>query len=851
MKKRNKNTNSESKNNKWWTSVKEWFSTLGKTTQVEFESRVFMSWKRIIKFVGIALVPIIYGVVCVLAFWNPIAGIGKAPIAIMNNDHAIIMVTKNEPAKDDLIGDKLKLGVLESVNGKTFSYDGKTVRDLEEEIFDLEKSANTLVLNNGITIDDASGVKYKAMGAWDILKQKLLPKTDETISDQDYTFSSPMIKNKIQLDNIRYIDNSQTIDKEWQATKYYAQMRIEENYMANLIGYAGSILYNDDSIKSPSDWVNTLNGNQIKMWTTFERNFMFGYLMDTFTSFVDGIIIKSIPSVFTSVISGTIMGDLSTSGAVLNKAITPNGETTSNYFEKNEDYVLLSTNINAADNNPDDLAKYTLFGNVNIKNGELVGRGGKIINMLSNIKANGKNLLANAKLFEMIDTITGNKTISTIIKGAIEFVLDEAFNEVQLNQTLFNAAVGNPQQDQGIIKNIIDQIIKFIEDKTNINISNNKLTEALNRLLVNMNVFDAKQPKLTEKEFSVKIDEVIVKNPDLFLGITSASQLPGAIIDLIHFSITGGIGKDDIMTIEIQGEEFGLYGIGLGIFFLVIGLWIGVLMHTFVYDRGKRLQKASGRQWYLSKTIMMMTTVVVQATLEILAVTIAGWHILGFATMFYIWLWFIASGLMFVVIIQSLWFVVKDETVGKFLVIIMMVLSLAAGGGTFPAFAQLPFFHYVGYVVPFTYVIKGFTAIVYGTSLGVPATAATNAFILQNFAVFFIYIAIFLTLGLTIGQRNRLRDMNYGGHMGRKVASAMKALGRDTSEFEIIKSKEGKKDKIFYNWKALPNAFDQELYMKTRAMYPFEGSFKWYDKKEYEFVQKPNYSDEDQISRNE
>jgi putative membrane protein len=80
----------------------------------------------------------------------------------------------------------------------------------------------------------------------------------------------------------------------------------------------------------------------------------------------------------------------------------------------------------------------------------------------------------------------------------------------------------------------------------------------------------------------------------------------------------------------------------------------------------------------------------------------------------------------------------------------------------------------------------------------------------------------------------------------------MKALGRDTSEFATFKSSvKNKKQKYKYHWKALPNAFDQELYMKCREMFPFEGEFKWHKSKKHDFVQKPNYSDEDQITRNE
>jgi hypothetical protein len=57
------------------------------------------------------------------------------------------------------------------------------------------------------------------------------------------------------------------------------------------------------------------------------------------------------------------------------------------------------------------------------------------------------------------------------------------------------------------------------------------------------------------------------------------------------------------ITVDIEGVENGIYGIGLGEFFLLIGLYVGTLMHTFVYDRAKRGgAKVKHSQWYLAKT---------------------------------------------------------------------------------------------------------------------------------------------------------------------------------------------------------------------------------------------------------
>ena len=53
-----------------------------------------------------------------------------------------------------------------------------------------------------------------------------------------------------------------------------------------------------------------------------------------------------------------------------------------------------------------------------------------------------------------------------------------------------------------------------------------------------------------------------------------------------------------------------------------------------------------------------------------------------------------------------------------------------------------------------------------------------------------------------------------------------------------------------YHWNTLKPDFDEELYFACRAIRLDDG-FKWWKQKEHDFVQKPNYSDEESITRNE
>ncbi|WP_027063252.1 ABC transporter permease [Mesoplasma seiffertii] len=861
-------------------TIRGWFKGLGHAIKIEIESRILMSWKRIIKFIGIGVVPIIYGITCVLAFWNPIEGIGRAPIAIMNNDHNIILVTSFEEEETSSFATSskyhLKMGALNYSNGSApIGSHGETVEDLNKLVYNLQNGKDfegnstpagvELVLNNGLKLKTKANktIKYEVTSSWEIIKSKLLPKTDKTISDQDYLFSAPKIADKMALTNIRYIDNNQEITNQWKGTKYYAQLKIKENYLANLIGYAGTLLYQagatDDEIannlnKTLAEWVAEMKNNQIDIWTTFERNFIFGYYMSTFNTFAEGMIIKAIPSVLTSLVGTNLLNTLSTSGDILNLALADAGNTSVvNEFDNYQKYVAMNV-----PNLPDlgtseqrqKFEKYTIFGDVD-ENGKLrsSAKGGKLINSINELTDIGKWLLENTKVLDALGIISGNSQFPQFIKTLIINIIEAGIKEdaPHINQVLYNALVGQTDKtEETILSSVIKKIAKLLG-------LDNSLKD-IEKFLNNLGTFNNTlvDPIMNQQQFIKNADQSVLKNSDVLLGATSVSQLPNKLKIFFNDKLLGGFTPEEIVQVEIQGENNGLYGIGLGIFFLVIGLWVGVLMQTFIFDRGKRVAKSTAVQWYLSKTVLMMLTVFVQATLEIWLAYAVGWHMLGLVTMFYIWLWFIASGFLFVIIIQALWFIVKDESIGKFMTVIVMVLSLAAGGGTFPAFAQFAFFHYISYLVPFTYVIRGFTAITFGTSLADPTTLATQLYILKNFAIFFIYIGIFVSLGLIIGSKNRLRDMNYGAHSAKKVLIAMTALSRDTSNFASLKtSKFARKPKYKYSWKALPKTFDQELYMKCRELFPFEGEFKWHKNKSHDFVQKPNYSDEDQITRNE
>jgi putative membrane protein len=184
--------------------------------------------------------------------------------------------------------------------------------------------------------------------------------------------------------------------------------------------------------------------------------------------------------------------------------------------------------------------------------------------------------------------------------------------------------------------------------------------------------------------------------------------------------------------------------------------------------------------------------------------------------------------LIFIIIIQAIWFSFRDKAFASIIIVIFLILNLAAGGGTFPAILQNDFFHAISYILPFTYVIHGQSAIIYG--IGTGTNAIENClYVLKMCGVMLIFAAVFLTLGLcTCGYR--LKEINYGTANKYKLAKVLMSLNNKKYNEFIETNRRGKK---YANFKKLPNEQNKEIYEKTMELYPLEVKFKRFRKDDF------------------
>lgn len=204
--------------------------------------------------------------------------------------------------------------------------------------------------------------------------------------------------------------------------------------------------------------------------------------------------------------------------------------------------------------------------------------------------------------------------------------------------------------------------------------------------------------------------------------------------------------------IEIKEESYGevdKYGVSFTPLFLSIGLWVGALMSYVVlyYDQERRY-KLLGK--YADNKILQIALYIGIAVIQGLltgAVLKVG---LGFDvqnTLLY-YSSCVVIAIAFMSVIQFL--IMNFGDIGKFVALIVLVLQLAASGGTFPVETINKGFQYFTNFLPMTYAIRLLKESLVIMDSGF---AGKNILILAIFTV----ISLIITIVVTIIKQSRLK----------------------------------------------------------------------------------------------
>lgn len=199
---------------------------------------------------------------------------------------------------------------------------------------------------------------------------------------------------------------------------------------------------------------------------------------------------------------------------------------------------------------------------------------------------------------------------------------------------------------------------------------------------------------------------------------------------------------------EHKVNEVPNYGTGFTPYFLSLGLFVGALISTLVVSvRGSAVSEASGWNRFVSRSLAFTGMSLVQSVLASALVLYGlGLHVQS-VSMFY--LFSFVTSLCFMFIIQAL--VTWLDNPGRFLAILMLIFQLTTSAGTFPLELIPDWMKAFNPLLPMTYSVSGYKAIVSSGDFGV---AWQQIFVLAGFGV--VFLALTLTYFL---RRHENRDV--------------------------------------------------------------------------------------------
>ncbi|MGD6992754.1 YhgE/Pip family protein [Sutcliffiella horikoshii] len=282
--------------------------------------------------------------------------------------------------------------------------------------------------------------------------------------------------------------------------------------------------------------------------------------------------------------------------------------------------------------------------------------------------------------------------------------LSEGSSELLNGQTEFN---------QGLTQ--------FGEKLGDANEGSKKLAEGSNQLLAGMEQLDG-----GSKQFHQGTKELAEGSSKISSGLyevgEGTDELEGKLKDASEKSgdVKGTDKTFNMMSepVKVKSEvENGVpnYGTGFAPYFLSLGLFVGALLLSIVYPmRNPAGEPRSGTAWFAGKVAVLAVVGILQALLAD-AVLIYGLGV-EVKSMWLFILFSIVTSFTFIALVQFLVTTLGDP--GRFVAILILILQLTTSAGTFPLElipnALQPF----NLLLPMTYSVSGFKAVISSGDLG-------------------------------------------------------------------------------------------------------------------------------------
>lgn len=193
---------------------------------------------------------------------------------------------------------------------------------------------------------------------------------------------------------------------------------------------------------------------------------------------------------------------------------------------------------------------------------------------------------------------------------------------------------------------------------------------------------------------------------------TLSAKLGNASDQSLNLTLTDEMKEQFAQPVELATTPFAKvpnYGTGFTPYFLSLGLYVGSMLLTIVYSmREPALKPKNAISWYGGKTVTVLLISIIQALIASTALLfILDLDIINLTGYF---LFSLLVSAAFMVLIQFL--CVSMGNVGRFIAIVLLILQLTSSAGTFPLELVPNWLQAINPLLPMTYSVAGFKQVI-------------------------------------------------------------------------------------------------------------------------------------------
>lgn len=638
---------------------------------------------NIIIIIGVLIIPFMYSFFYLKAFWDPYKQMNEIPVAIVNLDKTVNSTNKGEELiKNIKESNSLKVSVV----NKEDATNGLQEKDYYA-IIEIPEDFTANLLNSKESSRKKATITYSPNQKSNYLASQIISRVVlETEKKLNGTVSKTVVSN--------LVDSIQSVP-----------IQLEEiNKGINQMQEGTSKL--ESGSKEISNSTNTLN--------------------NSYYEFNQGI---------NSLKEGT--KTLTESEEKFHKALSQLETST-----KNTDEITLSINalISAFSTINNKVSEFDSNLNTYIDNTNIsLQTSNQLIEGIIAIGNSNSQLLADEnfqKLYQTAIQIKNSNAINTLQNGGNS--LKEASSMLKVGITTFN--------------NNITRLNKIPSNLEILTSSISQLKNASDQILTGAN--DLNNGMLSLYENSLRIQSGISSlnraNNTLYQGISTLNSSVSSSNTTLSTKMNdtkketeklNGLDSytENAVTIEEKDmNEVSSYGTAFAPYFISISLWVGALMlfiilYYDVKDRFKVFSRNNENKLQRTLAYMLLATgqAIILGTLLLIGLDFKITNI------FLYYFSLILTANTFIAIIEFL--IVNFKDIGKFLALVMLVLQLAASGGTFPIETVPKFFQIIYNFMPMKYTIN-----IFRESL----ITIENSLLGKNILVVILLLIIFIIINI-------------------------------------------------------------------------------------------------------